>query len=123
MAPELIHPLKHGLYSQSSKQGDIYAFGMVVYEIVTGVRLFGAENIKVEEVNQEAPNGIRPTKPANAETIGFGQGVWDLVEECWGERWMFRPMAGDVRQRLTIAASWSPAIPPGPAVVVQGRQD
>lgn len=124
MAPELIHPSKYGLRnSQLSKEGDIYALGMVVYEIVAGVRPFGVENIKVEEATWEVLNGMRPTKPENAEAIGFGRGVWDLLEDCWKERWTWRPMIGEVLQRLKIAASWSPAIPPGPTVVVSGGQD
>ncbi|KAF9641818.1 kinase-like protein, partial [Thelephora ganbajun] len=37
MAPELLHPEKFGLRDgRVSKQADIYAFGMVVYEVLTG---------------------------------------------------------------------------------------
>jgi len=45
MTPELIHPFGFGLkLSQLSKEGDVYAIGMAVYEIVTGVRPSGPEN-------------------------------------------------------------------------------
>jgi len=62
MAPELIHESKYGSRrSRVSKEGDIYALGMVVYEVVTGVRPFGVENIKVEEIVRQVLSGARPT--------------------------------------------------------------
>lgn len=120
MAPELIFPPKFGLDRlRLSKEADIYAFGMVVYEIVTGVRPFGIENLRAEVAMWEAVNGRRPMRPVNAETIGFGRGVWELVEECWNEDRMRRPMARDVRHHLSDVGSRSPTVRPGPVVEVQ----
>jgi len=120
MAPELIYPTKFGLgRSLPSKEGDIYAFGMVVYEVVTGVRPFGVENFRVEEVMYRVLDGMRPEKPENADAIGFGGGVWGLVQGCWKEDRTQRPRTEEVRQRLTVAASWSSTVPPGPMVAVQ----
>lgn len=119
MAPELIHPLKFGLEcSLLSKEGDIYAIGMVVYEVMTGVRPFGLENFWGQQMVCAVLDGMRPTKPENAEAIGFGLGVWSLVEMCWREDWKQRPKTGDVRQRLTVAASWSSSVPPGPTIAL-----
>ena len=124
MAPELIHPFKFGLKcSQLSKEGDIYAIGMVVYEIVTGVRPFGLENFREQQMVYAVLDGMRPEKPENAEAIGFGRGVWDLVERCWGEDWTQRPKTGDVRQRLTVAAARSSSIPPGPVIALTPTPD
>ena len=94
----------------------MYALGMVVYEIVTGVRPFGMENLGAREVMWEVLDGARPMKPEDAEAIGFGGGVWDLVERCWREDWTQRPKVGEARRRLTVAAAMSPTIPPGPTV-------
>ena len=120
MAPELIYPTKFGLSrSQPSKEGDVYAFGMVVYEVVTGVRPFGVEGFRVEEVMCKVLDGVRPGKPENAGAIGFGGGVWGLVEACWSEDRTQRPRTGEVRQRVTVAASWSSTVAPGPMVAVR----
>ena len=119
MAPELIRPLEFDLdQSQLSREGDVYAIGMVVYEIVTGVRPFGLENFGESRMVYAVLDGMRPAKPENAETIGFGGGVWDLVEKCWMEDRTQRPDSRDVRQCLTVAASWSPSVPPGPMTVL-----
>lgn len=117
-APELIHPFKFGLgRSRLSEEGDIYAIGMVVYEIVTGVRPFGLENFKEQQMVYAVLDGMRPEKPENAEGIGFG-GVWDLVERCWREDWTQRPKTWELRQRLTVAAAWSSSVPPGPTIAL-----
>ena len=119
MAPELIFPPKFGLDRvRLSKEADIYAFGMVVYEIVTGVRPFGIENLRAEVAMWDATDGRRPMKPVNAGDIGFGQGVWELVEECWSGDRTRRPTAGDVRRHLSAVAPRSPIVHAGPVVEV-----
>jgi serine/threonine protein kinase len=124
MAPELIYPSKFGLpCSQLSKEGDIYAIGMVVYEIVMGIRPFGVEGFRVEEVMYVVLDGARPARPGDPEDVGFGPGVWGLVEACWGEDRTQRPNIRDVRQCLTAAADLSPPIPPGPVIVVSPSRE
>ena len=88
MTPELIHPFKSGLkLPQSSKEGGVYAIGMAVYEIVTGVHPFGLENFRGRQAVYAVLGGMWPEKPENAEPIGSGRGLWDPVERCWGEDW------------------------------------
>ena len=124
MAPELICPPNFGLQrSQPSREADIYAFGMVVYEIVMGVRPFGMENFGANEVMWKVLKGTRPMKPVNAKTIGFGRGVWELVEECWSANRMGRPKARDVRGHLSAVATRSPTVGPGPAVYIPPTLD
>lgn len=124
MAPELAYPSKFGLHRlQLSREGDIYAFGMVIYEIVMGIRPFGVEGYRVEEVMFAVIEGKRPGKPENVEAIGFGGGVWDLVERCWREDRTQRPKTWDVRLGLAVAASLSSSVPPGPRVAVSLAQE
>jgi len=119
MAPELIYPAKFNLpQSKVSREGDIYAFGMVIYEIVTGVRPFGIEGFRPEEVVFVVLDGKRPAKPEDVEAVGFGRAIWDLVEKCWLEDRMQRPKTWDVRLSLSIAASMSSPVPPGPRMAV-----
>jgi len=120
MAPELMYPSKFNLHRpQVSREGDIYAFGMTMYEVVTGVRPFAAEGKRREELMFVVMEGGRPAKPENLEAAGFGNGVWDLVEKCWSQDRTQRPGTWDVRLRLRVAASMSSDIPPGPRIEVQ----
>lgn len=124
MAPELIYPLRFGLSSSRlSKEGDIYAFGMVIYETVMGIRPFGLEDFREQQITHAVLDGMRPARPENTEAIEFGRGIWDLVERCWGEDWEQRPKSGEVGQRLTVAAVLSPPAPPGPKVALGPRRD
>lgn len=119
MAPELMYPSKFNLHNPHlSREVDIYAFGMSIYEVVTGVRPFVAEGMRKEELMFVVIEGGRPAKPANAEAIGFGNGVWDLMEKCWSQDRTQRPGTWDVRLRLRVAASLSSDAPPGPRIEI-----
>ena len=124
MAPELILPSNYGLpFPQVSKEADMYAMGMVVYEVVTGVRPFGVEGFQPWESMFQVVGGKRPAKPDDVETAGFGRAIWDLVEKCWSQNPTERPRAWDARLRLSIAASMSSDIPQGRRIAVPLTRD
>lgn len=113
MAPELLHPGKFGLSScQASKQADIYAFGMVVYEVLTGRPPF--RRTRHPEVVLLVMEGKRPWKPEIAGDIGFGGGTWELVEQCWDQERRERPTVEQVSEHFQRVARDSSIIPPGP---------
>ncbi|KAJ6589433.1 kinase-like domain-containing protein [Mycena capillaripes] len=78
MAPELLAPNQFGRNaSQATFESDVFAFGMVVYEILTG------GNIPFHEKPSMAANlailaGERPLRPPNTS-----DNLWALANECW----------------------------------------
>jgi len=96
MAPELLSPTGFGLEKGlPSKKADIYALGMVVYQVLTGKLPFFPR--REEEVILAVTLGEHPPKPENAEEIGMTEVVWDLLMECW---------RGDRTTRPTITRVW-----------------
>ena len=119
MAPELLCPVKLGLPNgRVSKQADVYAFGMVVYEVLTGRAPFAGEGRWLPEIIMSVMEGDRPTMPENAEDIGFGSGTWELVQRCWNEDRNRRPTVDDISKHFRHVARTSKVVPPGPAIPV-----
>jgi len=120
MAPELLFPEKFGLPDgRISKQADIYAFGMVVYEVLTGRIPFTGEGRWFAEIIMRVMEGKRPSKPENADDIGFGRGTWELVQRCWQENRDRRPTVDDVSKHFQRVVRTSKAVPPGSAMLVR----
>ena len=113
MAPELLYPTKFGLRTcRVTKQADIYAFGIVVYEVLTGRPPFGER--RQHEIMVLAVEGKRPRKPENAGSIGFGRGTWELVQQCWDQEREERPTVEQVSEHFQKVAANSSIVPPGP---------
>jgi hypothetical protein len=57
--------------------------------------------------------GVRPEKPANAETIGISDSLWGLMQKCWEGDRTRRPR---IQEAVTgvgdAAASWHTDMPP-----------
>ena len=102
MAPELLDPEKFGKKnSRPTKPGDMYAFGMVVYEVLTGLDPFNhKKDVAIFSLIRLIVNGERPAKPRNAEEIGLGNQTWKLVKECWRSDSKNRPTVGQALIRI-----------------------
>ena len=112
MAPELFNE-----GARASKEGDMYAFGMLVYEVITGARPF--EHHRVFALPTLTVQGSRPPRPEDPAAIGFGQGTWDFVERCWNENPNLRPSATEALDHFRRAARTSTNVDPGPTVPIQ----
>jgi len=117
MAPELLYPQMFGLNdARVSKQTDIYAFGIVVYEVLTGYPPFGAGRRRQAEIILRVIEGQRPSKPENAGDIGFGGGTWELTQQCWNQDRGKRLKVDKIRKHFHRVAGTSKVNPPGPTV-------
>ena len=109
MAPELF-----AASAKPSKEADMYAFGMVVYEVVTGARPFGQR--RAVELLLPTIVGTRPSRPENPMAVGFGQGTWELAEKCWDRDRGRRPTAREALEHFGCVAKTSRVVGPGPTI-------
>ena len=105
MAPELF---RRG--AKFSKEADMWAFGMVVYEVVTGARPFGRRNSEIVVF------GARPNTPEDPVAVGFGQGTWEFAERCWDANWEQRPTAAEALEHFGRVAGTSTVVDPGATI-------
>jgi serine/threonine protein kinase len=119
MAPELIAPsMFGGLSARPTKPADIYALGMVILEVFTGALPFSEKGWVIPEITYRVVNGEQPTKPDDAEQIGFGGRTWELVEECWMQQPTRRPKIEQVLAHLTRVAASSTVVGPTPEILL-----
>ena len=116
-APELLLPTKFGLEKGGpSKEADVYALGMTMYQVMTGKRPF--LQIRKAAIIRAVISGERPAKPHNAEEIGMTDAFWDLLRECWREDRKKRPRILHILTRVKDITSLYPlpSIPSVPSV-------
>ena len=99
MAPELLHSAMFDLEKEvPSKEADIYALGMTMYQVLTGKWPFYPK--REVEVMTVVVSGERPSKPENAEEIGMTEAVWELMSDCWREDRTKRPVISQILKRF-----------------------
>ena len=90
MSPELINPQAFGFEnSRPTESSDCYAFGMVIYETISGRLPFHKYTDLTVVV--KVLGGERPLREA-----GFAGGLWDTLELCWMPQPVGRPSVKDV---------------------------
>lgn len=94
MSPELIAPERFGSTKfRPTKSSDCYAFGMVIYEAISGEVPFYTH--KDFNVLVTVLAGGRP-----ARCVGFTDHLWKMLERCWAYRPDDRPSTEEVLQCL-----------------------
>src|SRR6266480_6181398 len=88
MAPEIFNGRKY------TKESDIYSFGMIMWEFMTGRRPFW-DRVHDAELIIEICDGLRPPIVTNAP-----EGYVDLMKECWHSDPNRRPTAKDIHKKI-----------------------
>lgn len=82
MSPELLDPPEFGLEDgHPTKKSDIYALGMVVYEVLSGQLPF--PGCKDPIVILKIMKGEHPIRPRGAKGAWFNDELWKMLEVCW----------------------------------------
>jgi len=128
MSPELLVPSRFDLTeSKPTPEADIYAFGLVVhqvcdhdrghqpftyiFQVLTGELPF--PGLGMAEIAVKVVEGVRPTKPENASTIGFSDSLWSFAQRCWDHEMGLRPRIAEVVSQLERAVTdWDGVMPP-----------
>ncbi|KAJ7036674.1 kinase-like domain-containing protein [Mycena alexandri] len=85
--------------SSTPTQGDIYGFGCVVYELLTGTAPF-PELRTDAAVAVAVLQGRRPPHPPSCLGMPALEGLWNLLQDCWDQSPERRPTASQVVERL-----------------------
>ena len=106
-SPELLYPDKFGLKSnQPTEKSDLYALGMVVYEVLSGQAPFAA--YRDSEVVFMVLGGERPERPQGDAGKLFTGEIWEVLELCWKQQPNDRPSL----KRVLSALEGVPFMPP-----------
>lgn len=107
MSPERITPEDFGLMtSRPTKSSDCYSLGMVIYETISGNRPFHGDTDLAALA--KVVGGERPHRG-----VGFAEGLWKMVEQCWVPWPDNRPSIEDILQCLEECSDLPPAHSPG----------
>ena len=110
MSPELLHPGKFGLEnSHPTVQSDLYALGMVVYEVLSGQAPFAGH--RDPEIVLMVLSGKRPERPRGDAGELFTDEIWGVLELCWKHLPSDRPTAKHVLMVLEgeLSMPWPPS--------------
>jgi len=102
-APEIFDPQRFNLSrSRFTKESDVYAFSMVMWEIFTGTSPFVDLNgFSEHRLTLAIVCGHRMERPVQATSLGLCDETWAIMEHCWKPEPSVRPSITSVRKDLT----------------------
>ncbi|KAG8903242.1 hypothetical protein FRB99_003559 [Tulasnella sp. 403] len=84
----------------TSFSGDVYSFGMTIYEVLSGKDPF-QETLYAALITAIVKEGKRPPKEPMVSPTGLPYGyLWDIAECCWHKEPDERPTASSIAHRL-----------------------
>ena len=99
MSPERLIPDRFGFEDgRATKGSDCYAFGMVIFEVLTGRAPFPRHNDLT--VTVRTVDGERPTRPTGPGAVWFTDALWGMLEQCWSPQPNVRPTAEAILEHL-----------------------
>lgn len=90
MAPEVFNDSE-----TYDEKVDVYSFGMIAYEIITGKKLY--ENMNIYHILNKVDQGFRP----NLELDSISNKMKSLIRRCWSRNARERPSFGDICDLLS----------------------
>lgn len=110
MSPELLDPSEFSLEDgRPTRKSDIYALGMVVYEVLSGQPPFPGCRDAV--VIRKIMKGERPSRPSGTQGVWFNDELWKMLELCWKPNRDDRP---DLETMLYCLEGVAPPLRPSP---------
>ncbi|KAJ7452643.1 kinase-like domain-containing protein [Mycena latifolia] len=114
LAPEImdpkLRPEMHGIDSldrtpdggfPATRESDVYAFGMLAYEMYTRALPFAAHTWAASVV-VKVVCGARPSRPSPAQSPQLTDALWDLIQLCWAHDWRRRPNIDTILASLAV---------------------
>ncbi|POG76715.1 kinase-like domain-containing protein, partial [Rhizophagus irregularis DAOM 181602=DAOM 197198] len=89
MAPEILQRKEYTIFS------DIYSFGMIMWELMTGRLPFEDQTIDVGLMSKICHDGLLPPITTNAP-----KDYIELMQECWNSDLIKRPEAANISKKL-----------------------
>ena len=84
--------------SRPTKESDCYAFGMVIYEVLSGRAPFSHLNPYI--IVPRVMDGERPERPEGMEGVWFTDDLWRMLNRCWATQPDSRPSVATVLECL-----------------------
>ncbi|KAI6232173.1 Tyrosine protein kinase and Adenylyl cyclase class-3 4 guanylyl cyclase domain containing protein [Aphelenchoides besseyi] len=90
VAPENLVDIAYGrMFPRGSRQGDIYSFGMIIFEILFRRPPFESNNLTAKEVIEEVKN--KGIKPDVTDALPEEKPLIDIMEQAWSKTPESRP--------------------------------